>query len=118
MLDEGDRGRSKMVVDRVVRMTKNPANALVKPVYRPQRVKGVNVHHNFLDSGTRMLAQPAELRMLHYWGASRFERNDDRNRTLANTIEMLAMRDAWSKQIENSLIVFGEFDAFSNVTGP
>jgi len=118
MLDEGDRSRSKIVVDRVIRMTKTPANNLVKPVYRPSRIQGANVHRNFLSSGSRINAEPNALRMLHYWGGSRFGSADDRNRTLANTVEMSTMRDVWSKHIENSLILFEEHDAFSNITGP
>ena len=118
MLGEGDRSQSKTAVDRITRTSRHPANALVKPIYQPRHVRWVKVHSNFLHSGVTVHADPARIRMLHYWGARGFESPEDRERTLANTVLMTGMRDFWSGQIENSLIVFGELDAFLNMTGP
>jgi hypothetical protein len=118
MLGRGDRQNSNTVIQRIVRMTPEPANDLVKPIYRPERIRGANVHHNHLESGNRLKPRPDEMRMLHYWGGRGQNYGPDTPKILATTVPMTAMRDAWSHQLENSLIVFGERDAFSNETGP
>jgi len=119
MLGEGERAGARTAIGRIVRMTSSPVNKLVKPVYRPDRLRAVNVHRNPLERGRRVDAEPDRLRMLHYWGA-RGQRQDPgaARRIMARTEEMTAMRDAWSQRVDNSLIVFGEQDAFSNDTGP
>ena len=119
MLGEGDRTSANTAIGRIVRMTSSPANKLVKPVYRPDRLRAVNVHRNPVDRGRRLDAPPDQLRMLHYWGA-RGQRQDPgaARRIMSHTVEMTSMRDAWSQRVENSLVVFGELDAFSNNTGP
>ncbi len=116
MLGQGDRKR-KLVIDRINRMTPNKANILDKPLYRPERVRA-NIHHNNLLFGIRITAEPDALRMLHYWGARHQNWGPDTPETLAETIEMNAMRNTWPEQVKNSLLTFGEFDAFSNETGP
>jgi hypothetical protein len=118
MLGRGNRTQSKMVIDRITRQTPLPANQLVKPIYRPERIRQVNIHRNALLSGDVLYPEPDELRMLHYWGARGFESAEDEMKTMSNTVEMTAMRDAWSREIENSLITFGEQDALSSQTGP
>ena len=118
LLGEGDRSHSHIVVDRIIRSTHRAANELVKPIYKPRYVRWVRVHSNFLRSGITIRADPEQIRMLHYWGSRGFESEDDRIKTLQNTVEMSLMREMWAKQIENSLLVFGELDSFSNSTGP
>ena len=119
MLGEGDRTRAGTAIGRIVRMTSSPANKLVKPVYRPERLRAVSVHRNPVESGRLVNAAPDQLRMLHYWGA-RGQRQDPgaARRIMSRTVEMTSMRDAWSQRVEDSLIVFGERDAFSTDTGP
>lgn len=119
MLGEGDRTRTKTAIGRIIRMTSRSANNLVKPVYRPDRLRVVNVHRNRVENGRRVDAAPDQLRMLHYWGA-RGQQQDPgaARRIMSRTVEMTLMRDAWSQRVENSLLVFGELDAFSNDTGP
>lgn len=119
MLGDGDRTRSKTAIERIVRMTSHSANKLVKPIYRPERVRAANVHHNRLDRGRRLDAAADRLRMLHYWGA-RGQRDDPAAAMamMQRTVEMTMMRDVWSQRVENSLLVFGEREAFSSDTGP
>ena len=119
MLGEGNRTRAKMAIERIIRMTSSPANKLVKPIYRPDRLRAINVHRNPMERGRRVDSSPDELRMLHYWG-TRGQQQDPgaARKMMSRTVEMTSMRDAWSQRIENSLLVFGERDAFSNVTGP
>jgi len=119
MLGEGDRTLTKTVIGRIIRMTSRPVNNLVKPVYRPDRLRVVNVHRNRVERGRRVDALPDQLRMLHYWGVRGQQQDPGAARMImSRTVEMTAMRDAWSQLVENSLIVFGEQDAFSNHTGP
>jgi len=119
MLGEGDRAGARTAIGRIVRMTSSPANKLVKPVYRPDRLRAVNVHRNPVGRGRRVDAEPDQLRMLHYWGA-RGQQQDPgaARRIMSRTVEMTAMRDAWSRRVVDSLIVFGEHDAFSGDSGP
>jgi len=119
MLGAGDRTRAKMALERIIRMTSNSANKLVKPVYRPVRLHAANVHRNRVERGRRVDAPPDQLRMLHYWGARGQQQDPGAARMImSRTVEMTLMRDAWSQRVENSLLVFGERDAFSNSTGP
>lgn len=119
MLGAGDRTRAKMALERIIRMTSHSANKLVKPVYRPARLHAAQVHRNRVESGRRVDAPVDQLRMLHYWGARGQQRDPAAARLImSRTIEMTLMRDVWSQRVENSLLVFGERDAFSNDTGP
>ena len=88
-------------------------------VYRPERLRAVNVHRNPLERGRRVDAPVDRLRMLHYWGA-RGQQQDPgaARRIMARTEQMTAMSDAWSQRLADSLVVFGERDAFSNDSGP
>lgn len=116
MLGQGDRTRDT-VIGRIDRMTPKEANVLVKPIYRPERVQA-NVHRNHLIMGKRVEAPPKKLRMLHYWGARVQDWGPDTQKTLDITVPMTAMRDGWAEKVRNSLIAFGELDAFSSSTGP
>ena len=119
MLGEGNRTHTKTAIERIIRMTSRPANNLVKPIYHPDRLRAVNVHRNPIESGRRVDAAPDQLRMLHYWGARGQQQDPGAARMImSRTVEMTLMRDAWSQRVENSLLVFGERDAFSNDTGP
>ena len=116
MLGQGDRKRD-MVIDRINRMTPKPANYLSKPLYRPERVRA-NIHHNRILFGAHVNANDEQLRMLHYWGARVQNWGPDTNRTLAITTTMNGMRDKWANRVRDSLLAFGEYDAFSTRTGP
>ena len=113
MLGDGNRSYHS-VVERITQMIPAPVNDLVKPIYRPQRVKA-RLHHNQLLKGTSMDANADELRMLHYWG---MRGHQEPGKEAFKTTEMTVMREKWAEQIRNSLLAFGEFDAFSNTTGP
>ena len=58
----------ELMIERLFRRTHNPANPLVKPIYKASHVRA-QVHHNGLRKGRSMNAPSAELRMNHYWGA-------------------------------------------------
>jgi hypothetical protein len=116
MLGQGNRSRDT-VIGQIDRMTPQPANVLVKPIYCPERVQA-NVHRNHIVMGKRVSATPGTLRMLHYWGARVQDFGPDTKRTLDITEPMTAMRDAWAEKVRDSLLVFGEFDAFNSSTGP
>jgi len=119
MLGEGDRTQAKTAIERIIRMTARSPNTLVKPVYRPNRLHAANVHRNRVEHGQRVDAPPDRLRMLHYWGARGQQQDPGAARMImSRTVDMTMMRDAWSRRVENSLLVFGERDAFSNDTGP
>lgn len=78
-----------------------------------------SVHHNHLLSGRHVDADPDALRMLHYWGGRGQQWGPrDTRKTIDMTTIMNDMRLNWAPQLANSLIVFGEHDAFGNTTGP
>jgi hypothetical protein len=55
--------------DKYSRLTKEPGNQLVKPLYRPKRVKAA-MHHNVILSGEhRNEDEKKRLRLTHIWGA-------------------------------------------------
>ncbi|ELT88661.1 hypothetical protein CAPTEDRAFT_220214 [Capitella teleta] len=116
MLGQGDRTKD-LVIERINRMTPKPANILVKPIYKPSRVRA-NIHHNILKGGRSVSARDSELRMLHYWGARTQDWGPDNAKTLAITQPMTRMVEKWASQVRNSLLAFGETDAFSRESGP
>ncbi len=73
------------LIDRVRRRVPQPANILVKPVYKPKHVRA-QVHHNTLKKGRAMNASPKELRMNHYWGARLQDWGEDTPKILEMTI--------------------------------
>jgi hypothetical protein len=54
--------------EKYTRLTKEPGNNLVKPLYRPEKVKA-NMHHNTVLSGSHMDERKQVLRLAHVWGA-------------------------------------------------
>ena len=119
MLGEGNRTGAKTAIERIIRMTERPVNNLVKPIYKPDRLRAANVHRNRLERGRRGDAAANQLRMLHYWGARGQQKDPAAARKImSRTVETTMMRDAWSRRVENSLLVFGELDAFSSDSGP
>lgn len=116
MMGQGDRSKD-LVIERINRMTPKPANILVKPIYKPSRVRA-NIHHNILRGGKNIVARDEELRMLHYWGARTQNWGPDTPKVLSITQPMDRMVKEWAPQVRNSLLAFGETDAFSTDTGP
>lgn len=64
-----DSNEHPLLIDRLWRRTHGPANALVKPIYKPSHVARATVHHNALSKGSSVNFPVNELRMNHYWGA-------------------------------------------------
>lgn len=58
----------ELMIERLFRRTHQPANPLVKPIYKPSCVRA-QVHHNMVQKGRTMNSPVEELRMNHYWGA-------------------------------------------------
>ena len=116
MLGQGDRRRT-MAIERITRMTPQPANELDKPIYRPSRVVA-SIHHNMIRHGRRLESNDEEIRLLHYWGARLQNWGPDTPETRLKTIEFPVLRDTVAPLIRQSLLVFGELNAFSNSTGP
>ena len=115
MLGNGDRSRS-MTIERITRMTPKPANNLDEPVFRPTRVIAA-IHHNQIKYGRLIEALDDELRLLHFWGSRENSFGPDSPDLLNRTIKYPELRDKLSSAIRESLISFGESDAFSNCTG-
>lgn len=81
----------ELMIERVLRRTPQPSNNLVKPIYRPSKVRA-QVHHNMLKSGHNMNAPSADLRMNHYWGARLQNWGDDTPEILQKTISDTSMQ--------------------------
>lgn len=58
-----------LLMARIRRRTDKPANALVKPIYRPEDIMWAQVHHNDIKKGRSMDSPENMLRLNHYWGA-------------------------------------------------
>ncbi|ESO11949.1 hypothetical protein HELRODRAFT_158313 [Helobdella robusta] len=116
MLGRGKRSEN-LVIKRITRMTKKPANYLSKPIYRPASVLSAAVHHNHLKHGLSRNAGNT-LKMLHYWGGRDQHWGPDTAKTLNITEEMHLMSKFWASKLENSLLTFDEKSALSNSTGP
>lgn len=74
-----------LLIDRLWRRTHGPANALVKPIYKPSHVARATVHHNALSKGRSVNFPVNELRMNHYWGARLQNWGEDTPEILAKT---------------------------------
>lgn len=72
-----DDNKRPLLMDRIWRRTHGPANPLVKPIYRPLKVRHANVHHNHLAHGHTVNFAVDLLRMNHYWGARLQNWGDD-----------------------------------------
>ncbi len=75
----------ELLMDRLLQRTPKPANRLVKPIYKPENVRGL-VHHNILIKGMSINAQTGELRLNHYWGARLPNWGEDTPEVLAMTV--------------------------------
>ncbi|XP_046562236.1 uncharacterized protein LOC124271199 [Haliotis rubra] len=117
MLGQGDRSRN-ITVDRIRRSTPDPANKLVKPIFQPCCVRPDIHKGSVMSQMRRMPADPKELRMLHYWGSRLQNWGPDNDELLKITIPYNDMADTWVGRIRNSLLSFGEKDAFSHKSGP
>ncbi len=74
----------ELMIERLLRRTHSPANALVKPIYKSNNVRA-QVHHNSLKIGRSQVAPTGELRMNHYWGARLQGWGEDTPEILAKT---------------------------------
>ena len=117
MLGQGDRTKT-MTIERINRITKKIANKLTKPIFRPKYLSDVGIHTHHFRHGASIYANVKELRMLHYWGARPQNWGPDTNKTLEITEPFPYVVMFIAPMVRRSLISFGEFDAFSNVTGP
>ena len=116
MLGQGNRSKT-MTIERITRITKKVPNLNEKPIYRPSAMLRPKIHMHYM-SGLTIAANSTELRMLHYWGARKQNWGPDTNKTIEITDEYDFVRDHIASAIRNDLTEFGEYDAFSNVTGP
>lgn len=80
-----DGDKHPFLIDRIWRRTHGPANALVKPIYKPPDVSRAIVHHNFLARGMSMNFPRELLRMNHYWGARLQNWGEDTPEIIAKT---------------------------------
>ena len=118
LLGQGDRTRNMTIdrIDRIESLTKKSSN-LDKPIYRPEKVSA-GMHHNSIRSGRRVEENGTKLKMLHYWGGRLQNWGPDTPDIIKRTVPFTEVREKLAPIIRQSLLVFGEFDAFSNSTGP
>ena len=65
-----DENLHPLLIDRILRRTPDVSNALVKPIYRPEKVWKARVHRNRLAyNEISVNADEKVLRLNHYWGA-------------------------------------------------
>ena len=84
----GEKDKSKeFLIDQLWRHTHGPANALVKPIYKPVDISRAQVHHNVKARGQTRDAPSSSLRMNHYWGARLQNWGPDTEESLAKTEE-------------------------------
>ena len=76
-----------LLIDRLKRRTPSPANALVKPIYRPMQVTQTHVHHHDLRNGISEDADTNQIRLNHYWGARLQNWGEDTREILDKTTE-------------------------------
>ncbi|KAL3866388.1 hypothetical protein ACJMK2_043690 [Sinanodonta woodiana] len=121
MLGDGDRTHD-MVIDRINRMmTPNVTDSHCKPVYKTNCTVMVGIHNVKADAcpgAFKVRLYPTELRMLHYWGSRTNITGLLKEEIKRKTVEFNLVRDTISKHVRESLLNFGEIDAFSNSTGP
>ena len=80
-----DSNEHPLLIDRLWRRTHGPANALVKPIYKPSHVRTARVHHNSLSKGRSINFPLDQLRMNHYWGARLQKWGEDTPAIIAKT---------------------------------
>ena len=93
--------------ERYFRLTKEPGNNLVKPIYRPKMVKA-QVHHNQIIqmNAHSMDAPDNQLKMIHIWGArlTDFKEGEQLSQKLLDkTYDYIKFRDLINK-IKNWLL--------------
>ena len=118
MLGQGDRSRD-MVIERVTRITSltKKSNTLDKPIYRPHFIQAA-IHHNGIKKGRVQEEGGKRIKCLHYWGARLQNWGPDTTKTFKETESFTEIRDKLGPIVRNSLLTFGEYDAFSRNTGP
>ena len=117
MLGQGDRSKT-MTIERITRITNKIAIDLKKPLYRISAIRNPGIHIHEITYGSTITANNSEFRMLHYWGARLQNWGPDTNKTIEMTEEFNFVKDTIAPAIRRNLVEFGEYDAFSNVTGP
>ena len=93
----------ELLMERIWRRTPEPANPLVKPIYKPANVRA-QVHHNNIMKGHTTNAPTNELRMNHYWGARLQNWGEDTPEIIAKTIE--------DRSMENVVKTFKQCETF------
>ena len=118
MLGQGDRTKNMTIerMDRIESLTKK-SNNLDKPIARPGNVKA-QIHHNRILKGKIHEENGSVLKMLHYWGSRLQNWGPDTPEIIKKTVNFTEMRDKLAPIVRKSLLSFGEWDAFSNSTGP
>ena len=118
MLGQGDRTKNLTIerINRIESLTKK-SNNLDKPIARPEKVKA-QIHHNRILKGKIYEENGSVLKMLHYWGSRLQNWGPDTPEIVNKTVPYTEMRDKLAPILRKSLLSFGEFEAFSNSTGP
>ena len=118
LLGQGNRTKNMTIerIDRIESLTKKSSD-LDKPIYRPEKVTA-NMHHNTIKSGRKVDVDGAKLKMLHYWGGRLQKWGPDTPDIIKKTVPFTEVREKLAPIIRQSLLDFGEFDSFSNSTGP
>ena len=118
MLGQGDQSKNITIerIDRIESLTKK-SNNLDKPISRPGNVKAA-IHHNRILKGKIYEENGSVLKMLHYWGSRLQNWGPDTPEIIQRTVNFTEMRDKLAPIVGKSLLSFGEWDAFSNSTGP
>ena len=114
---QGDRKRDTMY-DRINRITPHIANGNWKTVYQPKFVDDIGMHGVQKSNGKMWIAEPAKLKMLHYWGARVQEWGPDTPALYDYTVKFNDVRNSIAISLRNSLLALNETDAFSCRTGP
>ena len=114
---QGDRSRD-IHYDRINRITPKPHNGNVKSIFRVNWTHEAGMHSVKLLKGRTVHVKPTELRMLHYWGSRSQQWGPDTKAMLATTVEFNDVRETIAVGVRHSLLAFGDFEAFSNSTGP
>ncbi len=138
MHGQGDRRHYNLTLARITRLdtagTGKPLPHQLKPLYRPDRVDtaldGQQVSQLDLEKGVQSIqlrqyrvgrsvqASDEVLYLLRYWGAKLQDWGPDTPEMMSHTREFTAMRSAHAEKVRQSLLAFGEVNAFSNTTGP
>ncbi|KAL3880081.1 hypothetical protein ACJMK2_032350 [Sinanodonta woodiana] len=119
MLGEGDRSKN-MTIERITQMVEKPTNDLTKTIVRSECAERFEIHTHRMTKGSRILpSDPSELMMIHFWG-QRLQNKmiNENNGELPKTVDFNYVSYSFGSVIRQSLLSFGENDAFSNSSGP